>query len=153
MDMPRPTPDHLALERLAGEWIGEEKLHPSPWDPVGGTAAARVTNRMILDGFALAQDYAQERGGGVTYRGHGVLRFDPASGGYVVWWIDSVGTPPGEFRGSLAGDTLALTQQGAMGHARATWKIAADRYDYRMDVSPDGAVWHPFLEGTYRRQG
>lgn len=153
MEMPKPGPRHRALERLAGTWTGDETISPSPWDPAGGPAVARVKNVIAIDGFALVQDYEQERAGSVTYRGHGVLRFDAASGQYVFHWFDSMGMPPSEFRGTFDGDTLALASQGPMGHARASWKVAADRYDYAMEVSPDGATWHPFLAGTYRRHG
>jgi hypothetical protein len=41
--MPVPGPPHKRLALLAGEWAGEEVLHPSPWDPEGGTALGRYT--------------------------------------------------------------------------------------------------------------
>jgi hypothetical protein len=107
---------------------------------------------MDVEGFALVQDYAQERGGTVTFRGHGILRWDAAAAEYAFLWIDSFGLPPSEYRGRFDGDTLAMSVQGPMGHARARWTfIGGDRYDYHMEVSPDGTHWAPFLEGTYRR--
>lgn len=57
MDMPKPSSGHLRLERMAGSWEGEEKMHPSPWDPKGGVAAGRMKNRPALSGFALIGDY------------------------------------------------------------------------------------------------
>jgi len=154
MEMPGLTAAHRKLERMVGRWIGEETLHPSPWDAKGGTATGKVTNARALEGFAVVQDYAQERGGAVTYRGHGVLRFDPPTGEYVFHWFDSIGSPPNEFRGTFDGDVLALQQRSPRGISRAVWTlVGADRYDYRMDVSPDGTAWACFMEGVYRREG
>ena len=53
MEMPKPTPEHLMMEKMAGGWEGEEKMFPSQWDPKGGTAVGRMKNRLALNGFAL----------------------------------------------------------------------------------------------------
>jgi hypothetical protein len=48
---------------------------------------------------------------------------------------------------------LTMTTRNPMGSARATWTLdGGDSYRYLMEVSPDGATWHPFLEATYRRR-
>lgn len=152
MDMPRPTDAHRRLVRLAGVWTGEEKMAPSPWDPQGGTAIGRVENRVVLDGFAVVQDYTQKRGGQVTFQGHGVFRWDAGEGCYVLHWWDTMGTPPNVFRGQFEGDTLSMTCQDAQGHFRVTWDFAeTGRHSFRMDVSQDGAEWKTSMEGTYAR--
>ncbi|MDB4949964.1 MAG: hypothetical protein JWM27_2613 [Gemmatimonadetes bacterium] len=154
MEMPKPTDAHRKMEAMVGEWRGEERIHPSPWDPAGGIATARVSNRLALDGFAVVQDYEQDRGAGVNFRGHGVLRYDAAAGEYAFHWFDSSGMPPGEFRGPFDGDVLTVTHRGPQGHARAIFDFGtAGRYLYRMEVSGDGEAWHPFLEGEYTREG
>jgi len=51
MEMPRPLDEHKRLKSLAGTWEGEETLHPSPWDPKGGTAQGRVGSRHPIVGF------------------------------------------------------------------------------------------------------
>ena len=66
MDMPKPGPAQQQLARLAGNWSGEEKLLPSPWDPKGGIATGKAANRLALDGWIVVQDYEQARGGQVT---------------------------------------------------------------------------------------
>jgi hypothetical protein len=152
MDLPKPGPEQKSLERLAGEWVGEETLHPSPFDPNGGKATSRVRNVMAVGGFALVQDYAQSRGPGVHFEGHGVFRWDGPAGEYSLAWIDSTGFPPSEFRGKFAGEVLTMVSKNMMGQTRATWTLQGTTgYEYRMDVSPDGQAWAPFLEGTYRR--
>jgi hypothetical protein len=152
--MPQPTEAHRRLERIAGTWVGEEKIHPTPWDPAGGAAVGRAQNRVALDGFALVQDYEQERDGRVNFRGHGVMRWDPARQHYAMHWFDSSGVPPSEFRGQFDGDVLTLTCAAPQGHSRAVWDFREpDAYHFRMEVSPDGNQWTPFMEGRYARQG
>ena len=152
MDLPKPGPEHKALERLAGTWVGEETIHPGPFDPVGGKATAVVRNVMAVGGFALVQDYEQTREGGVNFIGHGVLRWDGPAGEYSLLWVDSTGFPPSEYRGKFAGEVLTLSYKGPMGHSRAIWTLkGATGYDYRMELSQDGATWHPFMDGSYRK--
>ena len=153
MEMPKPSAAQKKLERLAGSWEGEETVHPSPWDPAGGKATGRVENRIAVDGFALVQDYEQDRGRPALFRGHAVVHHDAAAGDYVLRWIDNSGMGESTYRGTFEGDALTLASAGPMGHSRATWTLdGADAYRYLMEVSPDGAAWHPFLEATYRRR-
>lgn len=153
MEMPKPTEAHRKLEKLAGEWSGEEKLHPSPWDPKGGPATGRAHNRVALDGFAVIHDYEQERGGAITFRGHGVFSYDAGKKEYVMHWWDSMGMPPNEFRGTWQGDVLTVTAPGSQGHSRAVWDLSEKGvYRFQMDVSQDGKQWMTFMEGRYTRR-
>jgi uncharacterized protein DUF1579 len=153
MPMPTPSTDHNRLKGLAGNWTGEETLHPSPWDPKGGTASGTIASRMDLDGFWLVTDYVQTRAGQVTYRGHGVFGWDPAACSYLMYWFDSMGsvamTPA---KGRLDGQRLVFAQEGPMGHSRYTYDFQADgRYCFSMEHSEDGKAWTIFMDGTYRR--
>jgi hypothetical protein len=154
MDMPKPGDVHKQLERLIGEWSGEETLYPSPWDPKGGKATGSVRNRWIVDGFAVVQEYEQRRGKDVTFRGHGVFWFDPASREYVMHWWDSMGAAGSAYRGQLENDRLMLgapTPQG--GHARTSWTTTGpNSHTFLMEVSPDGQMWQAAMEGRYRRR-
>lgn len=152
MEMPKPTEAHKKLEMLVGSWSGEEKLQPSPWDPQGGTAVGTVENRAALGGFAVVQDYRQERGGRVTFEGHGVFRYEPMAGVYEMWWFDSMGMPPTCFRGGFEGNVLMVAAQGPQGWSRAVFDFGKKgSYTFRMEVSPDGAQWFGFMEGRYAR--
>lgn len=152
MEVPRPTAEHETLRLFVGQWTGEETIHPSPMDPKGGAAKARVDNRLALDGFAVVQDYEQERGGGVNFRGHAVIWFDATKKQYVMDWWDTMGMGRSEFRGVFEGNRIALVNESPMGQARATFDFpGGNRYTFRMDVSMDGTNWAPFMEGQYSR--
>jgi hypothetical protein len=153
MEMPKPHDAHAKLQRLVGEWTGDEHMHPSPWDPKGGMAIGRVHNRLALDGFAVLQDYEQERNGNVTYRGHGVFTWDQAEKVYLLYWFDSIGSPLNTFKGSFTDRVLTLVSTGPQGQVRATFDFTKEgSYSYRMDVSPDGSAWSIFVEATYTRK-
>lgn len=152
MQMPKPTDAHRRLEALAGKWTGQEKVYPSPVSPQGGTATGRCNNRIALDGFAIVQDYEHESAG-MTFRGHGIFRWDGLQNCYTLHWFDSFGMPPSEFRGAFQGDVLTMMSRSPQGFTRAAWEFRTrERYSYRMDVSPDGMNWQPFMEATYVRQ-
>ena len=152
MEMPKPGDAHRRLQKLVGAWTGTEKLHPSPWDPVGGPAKARVLNRSILDGFGVIQEYEQSRGGQVNFRGLGVFWYDDEKKEYVMTWWDSMAGRPGEYRGQFEGDVLRLAapMPGGTGHSRTAFDTSKPgRYAFSMDISPDGQQWMPSMEGTY----
>jgi len=152
MEMPKPGPGHETLKRLAGVWEGEEVMHPSPWDPEGGRATGRTTSRMALGGFALITDYAQERGGAVTYSGHGVWTFDSERERYVLDWFDSMGSPPERFHGRFEGNVLTVAHGGTGMHARLTYDLREpDRLVSRMEMSQGGEAWSTLFDGRYTR--
>ncbi|TPW11974.1 MAG: hypothetical protein FD129_1556 [bacterium] len=152
MSMPKPTEAHEKLARLAGKWRGIETIHPSPFDPAGGEAEGRVDNRLSLDGWVVVQDYEQERGGTVTFRGHGVFSFDPGRAVHVMTWWDSFGGVASEYTGGWQGDVLRLDAKTPQGPARASFDLSkAGEYGFKMEVSPDGNQWFTFMEGRYRK--
>ena len=74
IQVPKLTQAHEKLKTLVGTWRGSETIHPSPFDAKGGEATGIVNNRLALDGFAVIQDYEQQRGGRTNFRGHGIFR-------------------------------------------------------------------------------
>ena len=154
MEMQKLQEEHKKLQSLAGTWTGEEKLHPSPWDPKGGQATGRVQSRLDLDGFFLISDYVEERGGKVSYRGHGVFGYDPAEKAYIMYWFDSMGcSAPSPARGKWQGNRLVFEQRAPMGHSRYTYNFEGEgRYAFLMEHSEDGKKWAPFMEGKYTRK-
>jgi hypothetical protein len=151
MEMPKPGEAHARLQKLVGRWSGRETLHPAPWDPAGGPATAVVDNRSVLGGFAVLQEYQQERNGVPNFTGHGLFWWDPAKNQYVMHWIDSMGGTAGEYRGDFEGDVLRLVSalpQG--GFSRCSFDCGSDgRYAFALEVSFDGQGWAPAIEGDY----
>ena len=152
MQVPKPTPEHRRLEALAGEWTGEETLHPSPWEPESRTATGRFSNRVGVDGMFLINDYEEESDGQIVFRGHGVYGWDPARARYTMLWFDSMGASPRENLGVWEGDTLTFTGHGEQGSARYIYTVHdPDRFAFRIEASRDGVSWTPIMEGDYTR--
>jgi len=152
MNMPKPAGGHRRLESLAGTWVGEERMYPSAWDPVGGAATGRTTSRMAVGGFALVTDYEQERDGAVTFSGHGVYTFDPRNDEYSLFWFDSMGSPPEVFTGGFDNDVLTLSHAGPPMHVRLTWDLSnPGRMESSMEMSDDGVAWKKLFDAVYER--
>lgn len=155
MQMPRPTKEHERLAALAGKWTGEETIHPTPWDPAGGLAEGSTTARVDLDGFGVVQEYVQKRDGVVSYRGHGVLGYDPEEKCYLWHWSDSMGGVPAHVtRGHWRGSELSFQHAGPMGHSRYTYTFHDDgTLGFSIESSQDGRKWSPFITARYAKQG
>ena len=151
MEMPKPGDAHARLHALAGQWGGEETVHPAPWEPAGGPATAFINNRIVLNGFAVVQEYEQYRDGKPTFSGHGLFWWDAAASEYVMTWLDSMMGVPANFRGTFDGDVLRLLNtmpQG--GFARCSFDCGMPgEYVFLMEVSLDGETWTPAMEGAY----
>jgi hypothetical protein len=152
MEMPKPTDAHRSLHALAGTWLGEEVMAPSPWDPKGSTVEGWVHNHVELDGFVVVQDYEQRREGAVTFRGHAVMGWDAAAGEHVMHWWDSMGMAPNVFHGKWEDGALVMTHRGERGSSRSVMRVTDGTYRFQMDVSPDGEQWTTWMTGTYRRE-
>jgi hypothetical protein len=154
--MPQANEHHQKLHRLAGTWVGQETLYPSPWGP-GGQASGRYAVRVDIDGFFVIQDYVQERDGRASYRGHGIFGWDQRQQSYVWYWVDSMGEVPGApARGQWVGDTLTFESDGAPGHrGRYSYQFLDDSsYRFAIQNSGDGGkTWSTFMEGVYRKSG
>jgi len=153
MPMPTLTEGHRNLEKFVGNWAGEEKIYPSPWDPDGGTAIARIQNNLALSGFAVIQDYEQDRIGTVNMRGHGVIIWNQEEKNYEFHWFNSMGTPPTVFRGQFEAGVFTLTCQTPF-PSRCIFDFRDEQnYIFQLDISQDGTEWSPFMKGTYKKQG
>ena len=139
MEVPSPGPELETLKRMVGAWEGQETLHPSPWDPKGGEAIGHIDARLALDGFAIVSDYAQEKEGRITFRGHGIYTWDARRKSFVMTWFDSMSAgSPGIAHGVMNGTTLTFQNQSEFGHGR---------YIYDFDTSNSVQVPHRVVHG------
>lgn len=154
MQMPKPTKFHKKLEAFAGDWTGDEVMHPSPWDPKGGTAKGKYRARVIADGFGVAQDYEQRKGGKVVFTGHGVFGYDPQEQCYLWHWSDSMsGVPCTATKGKWEGNKLVWSNQSPMGHARYTHTfLRGGKMGFSIETSQDGSSWSVMMEGDYTKK-
>lgn len=152
MEMPKLAPGHSFFERMAGQWSGDVKMYPSPWDPKGGTAPASTRIQVQLNGFVAIGDYDQKKDGVTAYAGHSVFTYDAENDLYTLHWFDSIGSPPEVFTGKRVGQVLTLAHGGPGMHARLTYDLT-DQAELKssMEMSQDGAHWQKFLDVSYRK--
>lgn len=150
--MPEVGEEHKKLARLAGDWVGDETIHPSPWDAAGGTATGTMKATVELDGFFVMGEYKQSRGGKVTYTGRGVWGWDGARKCYTMHWFDSMGGGTGApATGVWEGKTLTFTAESPMGRSRYVYDFdAPTNYRFTIQMEGEGGKWMPFLESKFR---
>lgn len=157
MDMPKPSPAQKRIEALAGNWTGEETLHPSPADPQGGTATATMNLRLVNNGFNVVGDYQQTRKGSTSpsFTGHSVFDYDTKSDELILYWFDSMGMGAHPFRGKFDGKHATLMMApDAMGHLRLSYDLSEkNTLRMKMELSQDGKKWNPMLESVYHKKG
>lgn len=153
MEMPKVTKEHEKLHVFAGEWEGDEVMHPGPMGP-GGPSKGEMKARVDIDGFFVISDYVQRRNGAPGYKGHSVYGFDAQAGEYTWYWVDSMGFPSVPSRGKWIGDTLTFESSHPGGKGRYTYRWeGADKHHFRIENSFDGgATWTTFMDATYTRR-
>ena len=149
---PTPLEEHRKLKVFAGEWAGEEMVHPSRWTS-GGPATSQVVARIDLNGFYLIQDARQMRDGQESFATHGVFTYDREDRTYKLFWHDSLGyQAPAPASGGWAGKSLVLVRGSLRGNARHVYEIVDDNtYNMKIQFSPDAEGWNDVLTGTYKR--
>jgi len=140
------------LQRLAGDWLGEEAIAATRWGP-GGRAVGRIAARLALGGRALVQDYREERDGRPALQAHAVFVAGD-DGGYGLYWFDSYGFVPHEpAAGRWDGRSLVFVRRSPRGQTRHAYTpLGEDRLGLTLESSFDGgASWEPVLQAEYRR--
>jgi hypothetical protein len=146
-DAPRHADD---WRWLLGGWdvyhsrLKERLVGDTRWEEFAGKSALWLT----LDGLGTIDDNLMELPGG-TYRGMSIRAFDPGSGTWAIWWLDSRNStridPP--VRGGFEGDTGTFlgrdTFQGRPIVVRFRWRdIHGLRPWWEQAFSADnGASW------------
>jgi len=152
LSAPTPTEEHRRLAVLAGEWRGEETIHPSRWAE-GGKASAHVSARIDLNGFYLIQDSKQTRDGKESFATHAVFTYDREDRLYKLFWHDSLGYfAPSPASAHWSGNALILVRGSLRGNARHVYEVIDDAtYSLKIQFSPDAEGWSDVMDGVYRR--
>lgn len=155
MALPTPGPQHAQLARLAGDWAGDESIHPSAAYAERERTRGRFRIRMVCNGFVLSSDYEEHLDGDLVYAGHGVYGWQPDLERYTMYWWDSSGTP-GYVRpvlGTFEDDRLCFEQETDSGLSRYVYEIVSDdEFTFRLESSPEGTIWHTRMDGRYSRR-
>ena len=87
-DEPRSTPGtgHKYLEKMAGNWQVTQVFYPRQGQPVRTSGECRQT--MIQDGKFLQSEFVFNRDGGKS-TGLGIIGFEPETGRFTSFWVDS----------------------------------------------------------------
>jgi hypothetical protein len=118
--------------------------------------------RYILDGFAIADEYAMtDLAGKLIVRGMNFRTYDAAKGVWNIKWLNAL---TGSWSDLASAETGGVTVTdasisysfkepvAAQAYTRATYKdIAADRFTWVGEKSEDGTSWGEFMVVDCRR--
>jgi hypothetical protein len=79
--MPQPSPEHAYLKKMAGTWDCTMKMM--------GQEGKAVANYKMLGDFWLIGDFEGDAGG-MKFKGHDFMGYDPQKKKYIGTWVDSL---------------------------------------------------------------
>jgi hypothetical protein len=149
IETPKPAPELKKLEYFVGTWTAEGEMRPGPMG-AGGKFTGTNHVQWMDGGFFLVtrSEFRGAMGRGVetSYMG-----YDSNDGTYTYDSFNSLGEAS-HARGRVDGSTwtwLSETRVGSQSmEGRLTIQVlSATAYEFRFEVSPDGATWKTVLEG------
>lgn len=154
---PQPTPDHLWLKKLVGEWTTESECDMGP-DKPRETMRGREIVRAVGDLWVVCEGTGSVPGGG-TMTSMMTLGFDPAKGVYRGTWIGSPMTHLWVYTATRSGDVLPLEAEGPDFSDPTKTQMYQDVIEFQGDDKrtltarmPDGnGGWKEFMQSTYIR--
>ena len=144
-------PAYDLFKRMAGDWVGEDRLAPSEWAPEGMKGTGRRSLNLILGGSAVAVDYRFEVDGKSMYSAHGVYAFDPEEKAFLLHWFDSASKAKYQlFRGREEGGVLTFESTTGKRRERSINDFSArGKLTTRFETSEDGREWKEQYRGEY----
>ena len=148
-EAPKPAPELQKLEYFVGTWTADGEMKPGPLG-AGGKVTATNHVRWMDGGFFLVthSEFRGAMGQGVetSYMG-----YDSSDQTYTYDSFNSLGEAS-HARGRLNADTWTWLSETRVGprtmKGRLTLRmVSATRYDFKFEMSPDGANWSVVLEG------
>lgn len=160
---PKADPARAGLDVYVGTWEFDWELKPSMWGP-GGKMTGTESYEWLPGGFFLQmQRDARGSGGSAaptgTFRSIIVFGYDRAAEAYTAQWFTLSDGGFGSATVKAEGGRRLWSGAGQMGdgtpfHERCTRMVASDGASMTItcEVSSDGLMWSPALEGTYRKR-
>jgi hypothetical protein len=148
-EAPKPGPEVKKLEAMAGSWLVEGDIRPSPMGPGGKMSEEEKCSWMDGDFFLVCNvDFKSTMGNGY---GMGVMGYSTDDKAYTYHEFNSWGESMNS-KGTIDGDTWTWTSDEKMGDkmmkGRFTMKFtSASTYNFTYELSSDGTSWKVAVDG------
>ena len=148
-DTPKPAPELKKLDYFAGTWTADGEMRPGLMGP-GGKFTGTNHVQWMDGGFFLVTHSefsgAMGKGAETAYMG-----YDSNDKTYTYDSFNTLGEAD-HAKGNVDGDTWTWQSETRVGaqtmKGRLTIKvISATAYNFRFEMSTDGATWNTVLEG------
>ena len=149
VETPKPAPELKKLDYFVGTWTAEGEIKPGPMGS-GGRFAGTNHVQWMDGGFFLVThsefNGAMGKGAETAYMG-----YDSNDKMYTYDSFNTLGEAD-HAKGNVAGDTWTWHSETRVGaqtmKGRLTIKVlSATAYNFKFEISPDGAAWTTVLEG------
>ena len=149
MPMPKPAPELSKLDYLAGNWITDGDMKPSPMGPGGKFTSTDQAHWMEGKFFLVMNSkFKGAMGDGAAVA---IMGYDPEQRVYTYNEYNSMGQVE-HSTGTVDGDDWTWTSDEKMGDqtfkGRYTMKVVSPTsYTFKYEMSPDGTKWTTVMEG------
>jgi hypothetical protein len=146
---PKPAPELKKLDYFAGTWIVEGEIKPGFMGPGGRFTG---TNRVQwMDGAFFLMTHSEFNGAFGKGSETSNMGYDSNEKMYTYDSFNSLGEAD-HAKGKVEGNTWTWQSETRMGpqtvKGRLTIKmLSATTYNFKFEMSPDGAHWNTVLEG------
>jgi hypothetical protein len=149
MPIPKPAPELSKLDYLAGNWISDGDIKPSPMGPGGKMSSDDQVHWM--DGKFFLVMHSKFKGAMGDGMALAIMGYDPEKKVYTYNEYNSMGQI-NHSEGTITGDTWNWTSDENMGgqtfKGRYTMKVVSPTaYTFTYEMSQDGTNWTKVMEG------
>jgi hypothetical protein len=149
MPTPKPAPEVSKLDYLAGDWITDGDLKPSPMGP-GGKMSSN-DHVQWMDGKFFVVMHSKFKGAMGDGTAMAVMGYDPEKKVYTYNEYNSMGQV-NHSEGTITGDTWNWTSNENMGgqtfKGRYTMNVLSPTaYTFKYELSKDGTEWTTVMDG------
>jgi len=149
MEIAQPAPELKKLDFFVGTWTAEGDIKPGPMGPGGKFTATNHVQWM--DGAFFLVTHSEFNGAMGKGTETAYMGYDSNDKVYTYDSFNSLGEAD-HAKGNVDGDFWIWHSETRMGpqttRGRLTIKVLSPTiYTFKFEVSPDGTIWNPLLEG------